>query len=236
MAKVELTDSEKARPDHAAAPGDPAEREGLGVRSPFSHKRHPTAQKILAAAKHILTERGYSSMTLQAISAEAHVNKSGVWYYFGGKQQLVSALLEEIVIHESRQYGREMPGDATLAERVDLIVGSAGQVGPRVRRFAAFYELLPEASRDAELHEHLRTIYQAWYDWAEGVLSPSVAESQTDGPRSASLAQFASILLDGIFLQMVIAAPGFDLEAALENARRALTHLITSGADGDAAG
>ena len=33
-------------------------------------------------------------------------------------------------------------------------------------------------------------------------------------------------------MQMVVAAPDFDLEAALEHARRALTHVITVEAAG----
>lgn len=215
--------------DPGTAP--PAERQqaegraGLGVHSPISHRLHPTAQKILAAALKILTEQGYQSMTLQAISAEAHVNKAGVWYYFGGKQQLVSALLEEIVISQSRVFGRTLPDDATLEERIDLLVGSAGPVEERVKRFSAFYALLPEASRDPALHEHLKTIYQAWYDWARDVFAPVLAAPGADGGRAAALGQFASVLLDGLFLQMVIAAPGFDLEAALANARSALLHL-----------
>jgi len=199
--------------------------QGLGVRSPVSHRLHPTAQKILAAALKILTEQGYQRMTLQAISTEAQVNKSGVWYYFGGKQQLVSALLEEIVITQSGVFGRSLPDDATLEERIDLFVGSAEQVEDRVRRFSAFYALLPEASRDAGLHEHLKTIYRAWYDWAKGVLAPVIDERSAVGRRADQLGQFASVLLDGLFVQMVISAPGFDLQGALANARASLLYL-----------
>ena len=223
-----MTNSDK--PVAATVADQRVDGEGLGVRSPFPHERHPTAQKIMAAAMHVLAERGYQGMTLQAISTEAHVNKAGVWYYFGGKQQLVQALLEDILIRQSSIFGAMPPASATLAQRVDLIVGSASQVGERVGRFAAFYELLPQASRDADLHEHLMGIYQAWYDWTAEVLSPPIGRSATSDPPSATLAQFASILLDGIFLQMVVAAPGFNLEAALDHARLALTHLITTQA------
>ena len=227
-----MSQTAPSEPEESEQQGEAAQESGLGVRSPVSHKLHPTAQKILAAAKHILTERGYQGMTLQAISAEAHVNKSGVWYYFGGKQQLVLALLDDVAIRESHHFGALPPAGATLAERVYLIVGSAKQVGERVRRYAAFYELLPEASRDAELHKHLVAYYQGWYEWAAEVLSPPVAGSQTSTRHSAALGQFASVLLDGIFMQMVVASPDFDLEAALEQAREALTHLIAREAGG----
>ena len=142
-------DTSGARRPARAHRGDDA---GLGVHSPVPHALHPTAQKILAAARKILTERGYQGMTLQAISAEAQVNKAGVWYYFGGKQQLVLAVLEDVFVRESLHFGTMPPADASLAARVDLIIGSTRQIRDRVRRFRAFYELLPEAARDAELH------------------------------------------------------------------------------------
>ena len=195
----------------------------------LSRRLHPTAKKILAAAKRILTERGYHGLTLQAIALEAGVNKAGVWYYFGGKEQLVLALLEEVAVTESHHFGVRPPAGATLDERVDLIVGSADQVKERVGRFAAFYELLPEASRDAELHEHLMTYYRGWYAWAAEVLTPSGADDEARARGSATVGQFASILLDGIFMQMVVAAPDFDLEAALQDARRTLRYLLDSG-------
>jgi AcrR family transcriptional regulator len=201
---------------------------GLGVHSSVPPALHPTARKILAAAKKLLAERGYQGMTLQAISAEAKVNKAGVWYYFGGKQQLVLALLEDVTVGESLHFGTVPPDSATLAERIDLIIGTPGQIRERVRRFKPFYELLPEASRDAELRSHLSDYYQVWYDWAAEVLAPVVDSPGAGARRSKALGQLASILLDGIILEVVIAAPEFDLEAALDNARRSL--LLVAGA------
>ena len=195
-----------------------------------ARRLHPTAKKILAAAKRILTERGYQGLTLQAISNEAGVNKAGVWYYFGGKEELVLALFEKVAVTESHHFGAQPAADATLDERIDLIVGSADQVRERVERFAAFYELLPEASRDAELREHLITYYRGWYAWAGEVLASPGANGEIRARGSATIGQFASILLDGIFMQMVVAAPDFDLEAALQDARRTLGYLLDAPA------
>ena len=202
----------------------------------LSRRTHPTAKKILAAAKRILIERGYQGLTLQAISAEAGVNKAGVWYYFGGKEQLVLALLEDVAVTESHHFGVRPAADATLDERVELIVGSVEQVKERVERYAAFYELLPEASRDAQLRERLMTYYRGWYAWAGEVLTPAAGggtrartereEREARVQTPAAVGQFASILLDGIFMQMIVAAPDFDLEAALRDARRTLRYLL----------
>ena len=55
------------------------------------------------------------------------------------------ALLEEVAVTESHHFGARRAADATLDERIDLIVGSVNQVKERVERYAAFYELLPKA-------------------------------------------------------------------------------------------
>jgi AcrR family transcriptional regulator len=196
------------------------------ARIPAARRLHPTAKRILAAAQRIVTERGYQALTTQAIATESGVNKAGVWYYFGGKEQLVLALLEEVAVTESHHFGTRPAAGATLDERIDLIVGSAQQVKDRVERFAAFYQLLPEATRDAELREHLKAYYQSWYAWAREVLAP--ADTGDHGQAHATIGQFASILLDGIFMQMEVAAPDFDLEAALRDARSTLKHLLDS--------
>ncbi len=214
---------------------DTADR-GLGVRSAGPHSLHPTARKILEAARKVLLERGYQGMTLQAISEEAQVNKAGVWYYFGGKQQLVLALLEDITVGESLNFGTLPPPEATLEERIDLLIGTEDQLRERVRRFRAIYELLPEASRDEELRKHLAVYYRDWYAWAGAVLSPSVDMApprRGPGP-SAALGQFASLLLDGLIMQMVVGANEFDLPAALATARRSLLLAAGSAASEEA--
>jgi AcrR family transcriptional regulator len=213
--------------DHAAqqALAEGASDAGLGVRSAGPHNLHPTASKILEAAREVLLERGHQGLTLQAIAAEAGVNKAGVWYYFGGKEPLVFALLEDITVGESLHFGTLQSADAGLEERVDLLIGTEEELRARVRRFRAIYELLPEASRDEELRKHLMTYYRAWYEWAAAVLAPAV-----DATKSAELGQFASLLLDGIIMQVVVGTAEFDLAAALANARRALLQAARDGA------
>ena len=73
------------------------------------------------------------------------------------------------------------------------------------------------------------TYYQGRYAWAGEVLTLSAVDGETRARWQATLGQFASILLDGIFVQMVVAAPDFDLEAALEHARRTLSIFSARG-------
>ena len=58
------------------------------------------------------------------------------------------------------------------------------------------------------------------------MLAPAVDFAGTGSRRSAALGQLASILLDGIILEVVVEDLG-DPEAALDNARRSL--LLVAG-------
>ena len=59
---------------------------------------HPTALKILEAAKRLLVSKGFEAITLEAIAAEAGVNKASTRYYFGNKAGLMGAIVDEIVL------------------------------------------------------------------------------------------------------------------------------------------
>ena len=96
-----------------------------------------------------------------------------------------------MTVHEPLA-GTVPPESATLEERIDLIIGTPDQIRERVQRFKPFYELLPEASRDAGLHSHLRDYYQGWYDWAAEVLAPF---------RNVTVKAFSALLMDFVQAQ-----------------------------------
>ena len=87
----------------------------MAVRSPVTRGKDAatsaTAMRILDAAKRILSERGYSKLTLQAIEEESGEYRALFAYYFGSKQGLVEALIDSLMESE----------DEALRERLDEI-------------------------------------------------------------------------------------------------------------------
>ena len=55
---------------------------------------------MITAARNILARDGYAALTLEAVAAEAGVNKASTRYYFGNKEGLVNATMAEIVLDE----------------------------------------------------------------------------------------------------------------------------------------
>lgn len=53
-----------------------------------------TRQRLLEAAQHLFTERGYAKVTVRDITSEAHANLAAVSYHFGDKLGLYEAVLQ----------------------------------------------------------------------------------------------------------------------------------------------
>ena len=85
----------------------------------------PTARRILAAAQDILAERGYSELTMTAISQVSGVNRALVSYYFGGKAGLLAALVDTLFQDPEVGLVEEIRATATDAERTDRLPGLA---------------------------------------------------------------------------------------------------------------
>jgi len=56
-----------------------------------SEEQQHTRERIIAAASKVLAAKGYEATTLREISREAQAAPGLVHYYFGGKDQLISA-------------------------------------------------------------------------------------------------------------------------------------------------
>ena len=136
------------------------------------------------------------------------------------------ALFEEVAVTESHHFGARPAVDATTDERIDLIVGSAAQVKERVERSPPSTNCCRRPPATRSCANTCMTYYQGWYAWAREVLAPPGSDGGRRAAISATVGQFASIVLDGIFMQMIVAASDFDLEAALRDARRTLRYLL----------
>jgi TetR/AcrR family transcriptional regulator len=59
-------------------------------------KNPETARRILAAAEQIFAQRGLAGARTDEIAAAAHANKAMLYYYYGDKQRLYHAVIENL--------------------------------------------------------------------------------------------------------------------------------------------
>ena len=112
-----------------------------------------TRERVLAAAREILLERGFAQTSTRAVAERAGVQLSLVHYHFGSKQRLLIDVLE----HENEQL---------LARQRELYAGP-GPLAEKWRTACAF------------LDEDLRSGYVRvlWELWAAGLADETLADS-----------------------------------------------------------
>lgn len=75
-----------------------------GPRPPASSPEPDARERLISAGYRVLSERGYDATTVKEVAREAGVNQGLVHYYFGSKDALLLAVIEEA----RQQYAREL--------------------------------------------------------------------------------------------------------------------------------
>ena len=219
---MENPSDQHASPPHAAGHLPNASQAPRSIR-PHEAGEAGGAKRaeIIAAALSVLAREGLSETTTRKIAAEAGVNQAMIGYYFGGKDELLLAALQEMM---------RLTADivrSALPERVppDIALASA---------MTAFWEHV-ERNSDLQIMQYELTLYalrraeSAWLarEQYAGYIAV-VAELAREAYESAGshcalpyeeLARFIIGGLDGLILQFVS-----DHDEI--RARRDLRHLI----------
>ena len=150
-----------------------------------SERRARTRARLLQAAARVYARRGFDAATIDEVAEEAGFTKGAVYDHFGGKEQLLLALLDEHV-------------SAQIAEQVSLFDASRGTPErPRIGAdrwmeeldadpdaFRLFVEAWVRAQRDEELRAWVATGVEEWRSMfqrfgaarSEGVVPAAVVE------------------------------------------------------------
>jgi AcrR family transcriptional regulator len=142
-----------------------------------------TRELILRAARTAIAEDGYAGTTTRAVAERAGVRLSLVHYHFGGKQQLLRALLE----HENERLLERQralyAGPESLAEKwlraCDYLVEDLRSGYVRV-----LWELWAIGLAEPDLAAHWREAITSWLGLLEGVTVDWAAEQDLELPMS----------------------------------------------------
>jgi AcrR family transcriptional regulator len=175
-----------------------------------------TAMRILEAAKRILSEQGYSRLTLQAVEEESGEYRALVSYYFGGKQGLVEAVIDSLMDSEDQVLRERLAEIDAPEERVRALIDEQRQISADWRGFRAFYELLPHIMRDERLRADLAADYAKSRELDRQTLAASQGElGDQEGRGAADLDKLAALsvaIVEGLAVQYAADQDHFDHE------------------------
>ena len=170
----------------------------------------PTAQRILEAAERVLTDQGYSRLTLQAIERESGEFRALVAYYFGNKQGLVQAVVDSLMSEGDAALRQKLAEVADSADRVLALLETQREISADWRGFRAFFELLPHIMHDDQMRTRLAESYRSSRE-----LDRQILESASDAlelPDFDRLAALSVAVVEGLAVQFAADPEHFDHE------------------------
>ena len=201
--------------------GEPAEAPGALPGGPSAGPGlPPTARRLLAAAQDILAERGYSDLTMTAISQVSGVNRALVSYYFGGKAGLLAALVESLFLNPEVGYVEEIRATRDGVDRADAFLDWQRRVSANDRTNRMLYELLPHALREPEVRARFAEEYRE-YRSVDGECLDAAPHGLSESELEA-LAAVSIAVVEGLGIQRALDPEGFDHQGAWRMWRRVI--------------
>jgi AcrR family transcriptional regulator len=216
---------------HAARGGDAGQPSGDPRRG-----MSPPALNILAAAQHVLVEKGFSGLTLRAIAQQSGENSAMVQYYFGNKEGLVKAMIDS-VFRDDQQDAAAAMSTVTSDDRLPRFVDGLWTISLS-RSFRVFFDILPYALRNEGLRSRMARAYDSYRqikrDWLRGRDEPTPPEQEA----LLGVAELMTAVVDGLAIQEAI-DDEFDMHRAYATLefmlQRSLPELLESGLPAEAA-
>lgn len=173
--------------------------------------RHNTADErrseILAAAVRVLAREGLGEATTRKIAAEAGINQAMLAYYFGSKDDLLFAVLREMMRTTGDIVRAAVPlrAGVGLAEALaDGLTAFWAHVEAEPELEILQYELTLYALRRPESAWLAREQYDGYAAVVETLVTEAFAAAGVACPISdAALARFLIAGLDGLILQFI---------------------------------
>lgn len=180
------------------------------VSTPMQDASSDTRQRILQAAFNCLSARGYAALSVRDIAKDAGVNHALISYYFGGKDRLVIAVLDEanrrLLERQQRLYHAPVGFAEKWARARRFYEGDLASGFVRVQA-----ELWAASLSNVELREQFLPRIQAWKQLVLDGVREALHAYQVDLPPAFSAEAIATLLCEfwlGMEFSQLIGARG----------------------------
>ena len=202
-------------------------------------------RQILSAALRCFAREGFHRTTMQDIFREAELSPGAVYSYFSGKNELVHAIIGELmgfvaqstaVLGEPLPNGRlRRPGEA-LAELIERY--QTMELGTVEERARLFPHLVGEQVRDVELNAAIRAGLERLRSGFAMLARAAQERGELDGAVDPDqFGRLAISLVQGLLIQYAVYGPELDLDGyaraavTLIDGAQPLTRTAAPGGD-----
>ncbi len=182
--------------------------------------------QILQAAATVFARNGVDGARMDDIVAESGLSKGSLYWYFDSKQEIVTALVDEILRSEFEQLKLLIDAPGTVLERLTTFVDAHAAVfreHPTLGKLGLeFYAM---SGRVPQIKEFIRRYYRDYIEVLVELLAQGQSRGELDIDDPNELAVNLVCLLEGLTLLWALDAGEIDLPRQF---RVALVALVGS--------
>lgn len=195
---------------------------------PFQRRSSSSRERVLHAAEHLFSRKGYAATSVDEIAASAKASPSSIyWHFKGGKDDILLAVIEESTSTYVDHVLEEVRAGRTLGERFEIFLNSVErQMTHSPETLRVLHQLAMERSEeDGRVRQRLRGIYRRYRD---AIVREIVREYPGADP--AMMRHAATMMIavyEGIFFQWQLDPEEVDLRVCFQMLR-----MFRPGANG----
>jgi len=184
--------------------------------------RDARRQQILAAAQRCFTRNGFQATTMADIFAEAGLSAGSVYSHFTGKDEIITAIADDVIDTITATAGAALPGAALPGgeppapdQALEALLATLQQAD--IAPIAII--IWAEAIRDPALRQRAAALYQHLADHFTTLVRLSQERGTTDPGTPAGHTAQVLTALGPAFLHQLAFGPGLDATAFTQGLR-----------------
>ncbi len=192
-------------------------------------------QEIIDAARCCFLRNGFHQTTTDEICHEAAITPGGLYHYFGSKEEIISAVIEDTAraTVENLRSTAEASGDVRSAIQALASEFFERARDPQIENTTQLdLEIWAEALRNEKLAKITRGGRALRRQWLESLIRNGKSQGPyTNQVDPKGFADLIMAIFDGLRLGRLLWRDDFDLEGALQSLVLMYTGRLTNGTD-----
>lgn len=166
--------------------------------------RNDGHEKILQAAKRVISEKGINGATMRGIAEEAGLSTGAIYHYYKNKEEVLYDVMD-FSLSESKRMAEKTKLSTNINEIIDeigqkILVRFDKQVDNRLQYYLAQEAMLG----NEELIEKFKNKYEEWINRTQELMGLLYNKEQSK--YSKALASLLIGAIDGVVLQLLLGA------------------------------
>ncbi len=186
-----------------------------------------TRQKIMETATALICKRGYSATSVDLICREAKVVKTALYWHFGSKAGLLSAIFDDIKTHWVDVVANEIAGKGDGPSRLDSMMAAFRDIvvnRPHLLRIVDVI-ICESGSIDPDALESVRRLHKNTMATIMGGFEHAMGAPL---PRAEQLSHTITGLLRGIHRHYILYGDELDLDAYFDDFKRTIVACVAA--------